>query len=228
MSLATASSFADFVFERTVSQRIDGDSHALSHRQKFVGRRTEANMAQYRAVVAQVIRGANPVQKWKVLHEGRADDEDKSVFDCRFLTVNDEPLRCSPDLILLADDRAEPLYLIVERKTRTSSCRYPSVPDGTWPNVRAQLWCYSWITNWDWIPDSKVILMAEYYWCSSMNHQEVVYMGCRGVWRRDNMDLNQEAFRHFEEYGGKIDPRLKYQLEELNELKRRKKDVYDY
>jgi len=166
-------------------------------------------MRQYRAVAAQGrFAPDDPVKRWDLIHEGPADDSEKKVFECRFLTVNGSPMRCSPDLVLQsADDRKHKIILIVERKVRTGSLEYPAVPDGAWANVRAQLWCYSWISEWDWYRDNNILLLVEYYWRPHPEQGDAVYMGCRGFWKRSDYDFNIEARRHFESYGGAIDPR---------------------
>lgn len=163
-------------------------------------------MRQYRAVAAQSRWSVdNPVRKWKVLHQGQAEDESKKVFQCRYLRIGGSPLRGSPDLVLQSDDDGKhKVILIVERKLRTA-IDYAGVPDRSWPNVRAQLWSYAWITDWDWYQDSNVILMAEYYWRPFPSHGDAVYMGCRGVWNRGDPDFNRESKQHFLDYGGEID-----------------------
>jgi hypothetical protein len=143
-----------------------------------------------------------------LVYEGTALDADKEVFECRFLTVNGMPMRCCPDLVLESDDdRKHKTLLIVERKVRTGVYDYPSVPDQTWANVRAQLWCYSWISQWDWLRHENVLLMAEYFWHPYPEQGEPIYMGVRGIWRREDLAFNREAVKHFRDFGGVIDPR---------------------
>lgn len=206
--IPTASAFANFVFRETHGRREGLADPNQEERQKWVGRISEEKMSQYHAVAAQCQSDKQPpVREWKLVYEGAALDTDKEVLECRFLTVNGFPIRCCPDLVLESDgERKHKTVLIVERKVRTGVYDYPSVPDQTWPNVRAQLWCYSWISRWDWLRHENVLLIAEYFWHPYPERGEPVYMGVRGIWRREDLAFNREAVKHFRDFGGKIDP----------------------
>ena len=205
----TASAFSNFVYRRTVGKSGgSGDAYqdVGENRSKWIGRISEENMRQYHAVAAQCQSDLQPeVKKWTKLYEGMADDPEKKVLECRYLTVNGTPMRCCPDLVLESDDeRKHKTLLIVERKVRTGVCDYPAVPDLAYPNVRAQLWCYAWISDWDWYRDQNVILMVEYFWHPYPEHGGPIYMGCRGIWCREDPKFNREAGEHFKAYGGVV------------------------
>lgn len=70
------------------------------------------------------------------LHFGKRNNED--FFELTHLPVDGKPLRASPDLMYRNDENSE--VVIVEIKfTRMA------IPKNLWPNVWAQLWCYSQI-----------------------------------------------------------------------------------
>ncbi|MEN8783018.1 MAG: hypothetical protein ABF379_01520, partial [Akkermansiaceae bacterium] len=204
---ATATAFSQFVFEQTTGIKSAGGSRSDSDYQRWTGTITEANMRQYRAVASQAGR-CRPETEWKIAVEDQGKTDNDIVFDCRGLTVQGQPLRCRPDLVLRTnpDNPASPV-IIVERKVRTDWI-YGAVPDLAWPNVRAQLWCYAWITDWDWLQAGRVVLMTEYFWRPHPEFGDPVYMGCRGVWSRSDWKFNKEAAEHFEAYGGSISEQL--------------------
>ena len=77
---------------------------------------------------------------WTLVHNGlQIDDAEKSeYFSVKSLVVNKEPLRASPDLIYINGKTSE--ALIVEIKYSRLL-----ITSNLWPNVWAQLWCYSQI-----------------------------------------------------------------------------------
>lgn len=203
--------FADFVFrESTETQKRIGYGKKEDW-QKYNGIISESNMSQYKAAASQITQKSS---EWKIMYRGAASDSDKQILECRFLTKENKPLRGCPDLVIESID--EKSIIIVEQKLKTDYLDFPKIPDHTWPNVRAQLWAYSWITDWDHLPDNNVIMIAEYFWRPNPNAGDPVYLGCRGVWKRSDQEFNRESMDYFERFGGKIDSRLKYQIFECN------------
>ena len=75
---------------------------------------------------------------WMLVHNGMhlPDGEHADYFRSNHLNVNGEPLRASPDLLYCNEVSSE--VIIVEIKFS----RLP-ITTNLWPNVWAQLWCYS-------------------------------------------------------------------------------------
>ncbi|MFG5120656.1 hypothetical protein [Methylorubrum sp. POS3] len=75
---------------------------------------------------------------WNLMHNGLHVEKrnEGAYFDISSLRVNGVPLRASPDLIYKNKKTGE--VLIVEIKNS-----YLDLPRNLWPNVWAQLWCYS-------------------------------------------------------------------------------------
>ena len=68
-------------------------------------------------------------------------DRPAHTFLASSLSVDGKPLSCIPDAVLY--EKHTNSFLIIERKTTTTEY----VPKAGWPNVEAQLWCYSHINE---------------------------------------------------------------------------------
>lgn len=77
---------------------------------------------------------------WTLIHNGVERPDDRPIDDLTVdhLRVGGAPLRVSPDL--MCQNRSLSKLLIVEIKQRRKF-----VPSNLWPNMWAQLWCYSQI-----------------------------------------------------------------------------------
>lgn len=64
------------------------------------------------------------------------------ILEASRLLVGGEALRCKPDAVL----RHRVTIMIIERKA--TFIPREKIPAGGWPNIKAQLWCYSWIDRW--------------------------------------------------------------------------------
>jgi hypothetical protein len=110
-----------------------------------------------------------PTDWLPVYEDPLVQDARQEYFVTKNLKINGEELHCRPDVVLFNDLTKE--LLIVERKSAITS--EASIPDHFYPNVLAQLWCYSKIdfeqANWP-IP-KKVILAAE-LWYRGKNESE--------------------------------------------------------
>lgn len=115
-------------------------------------------------------------------------------FKISALTVEGQPIRGVPDLIM--KDRSSGAILIFERK----ATRY-SVPLEGWPNLKVQLWCYSWIDQL--VSCNDIYLIGEIWkWRDGKLH----ISSNIPRWRSDDVTFNSECAELFEAYGGKFDP----------------------
>ena len=92
--------------------------------------------AIYQCVDNQYLRRI--ISNWALIHNGIEQPEDRPIdyLTVDHLRVGGEPLRVSPDLMY--HNRLLSKVLIVEIKHSNML-----VPTNLWPNVWAQLWCYS-------------------------------------------------------------------------------------
>lgn len=130
----TASAFAQWVYS------IYGDRSG-SEEDVILGKVAEQDIWERRISAAgcnddRFLKGSG--WDWSLIHNGLhlRDRYDSRHFLVPHLSVNEEPLRVSPDLIYAKADRSE--LMIVEVKFS----RQP-LPENLWPNVWAQLWCYA-------------------------------------------------------------------------------------
>lgn len=74
---------------------------------------------------------------WRLVHQGlHLTGDTIPYFDLEELCVSGQPLRASPDLVFCNSRTGH--VLVVEIKLSRQS-----LPSNLWPNVWAQLWCYS-------------------------------------------------------------------------------------
>lgn len=114
-------------------------------------------------------------------------------FTISRLLVNGQPLTGTPDAVLQSNSTGT--ILIIERKTTTS----PNIPAEGWPNLKAQLWCYSWIDEFASAPDT---LLAGEIW-----QRTPVSFGLsrrHPQWRRSDSKFDRECRELFEAWGGTI------------------------
>lgn len=107
------------------------------------------------------------------------------------LAVNDSALWGAPDVVYKS--KAQSQIIIVERKATD----YPIPSDG-WPNLRAQLWAYSKIDEFQ--QYRKITLIGE-VWGSEggkLRRRKVLR------WNGDDTELNTQNSEFFKMYGGHI------------------------
>lgn len=74
---------------------------------------------------------------WKLVHQGiHVNSDTVPFFELEGLQVRGQPLRASPDLVFRNQITGQ--VLVVEIKLSRQS-----LPSNLWPNIWAQLWCYS-------------------------------------------------------------------------------------
>lgn len=93
---------------------------------------------------------------WRLFYADNGSGIDES-FIASELKVNDRPLKCKPDAVLIHDPTDE--ILILERKIMRPYKLQEQVPETSYPNIRAQLWCYSKIDQW--CGAARITLMDE-------------------------------------------------------------------
>lgn len=223
----SASSFANYVYEQTTGDvRNPLEQSIGDHARQSIGVEAEKHRTQYESIAQNL--GSH--LKYKLIHDGTSASSSQKVYECRYLTREGNPIRCNPDLVFESTNHGadkKRSIIIVERKTRTGGDKYPSVPDESYPNVRAQLWCYAWIKEWDSLLNNNVILVTEYFW-SADREIPPVYLGSRGAWRRSDMELHKEISKHFENFGGEIDEKIQYSLEENNSQFKKRNPLGEY
>lgn len=134
---------------------------------------------------------------WTLVYADPGDEIRERFFASR-LIVDDERIRCRPDAVMRHDATGE--ILIIERKITTKfDCQ---IPTHSWPNVRAQLWCYAWIDDWADAP--KITLMDE-IWRRNATTAQPVPPRVRRFWDRRDELFQRENEELFLKYGGRIE-----------------------
>jgi len=82
----------------------------------------------------------------------RDESPESPILKCSSLKIGDKPMRCKPDVVLKHKNTGS--ILIIEHKTTYISI--DRLPEDGWPNVQAQLWCYSWIDKYLEAPDVQL------------------------------------------------------------------------
>lgn len=137
---------------------------------------------------------------WRMVHQGlHLTESPLASIEVDTLRVNGTPMRLSPDLVYRNQRSGE--VRIIEIKLS----RLP-VPTNLWPNVWAQLWCYSHIPLA--LNAPKVVVAGEVWgdWMSRITKDRylVRFMGLRSVVRRDPRSSSYARFFRelFKIYGG--------------------------
>jgi len=199
-SPATASAFADWVFRQHHPSPRDFTDY---------GKATRANR------LAQGSRTHLDIElflhhKWTVgyLGKGRstgwslyfADNQEspRKTFKASRLNYEGVPLRCIPDLVLIEDRTGE--VMIIERKT--TFIAEPEIPRDGWPNVEAQLWCYSWIDEF--LGSPKIHLVGQLW--TKARYGGVSLCHRHPSWIRGNSDHETRCGYWFNNYGGRYNP----------------------
>lgn len=193
----TASEFANWVFEWSVpSLKVASDGSESRRHRKMLGAMTHLEIEQFmRFKWTQDFLIGHPTLSWRVLFVDDGND-DRRIFFASKLTVEKAPVRCVPDLVLL--NSATDTVLIVERKT--TSVPEPHIPQDGWPNVEAQLWCYSHIDNWE---NAREVLLVGQLWRRFRGGVQLCHS--HPVWRRSDLGHQARCKKWFIRYGGEVD-----------------------
>lgn len=127
---------------------------------------------------------------WRLVHQGlHLTEKPLTCFEVDALRVNGTPMRLSPDLVYRNQQSGQ--VRIIEIKLS----RLP-VPTNLWPNVWAQLWCYSHIPLA--LSAPEVVVAGEVWgdWMSRITKDRylVRFMGLRSVVRRDPRATSYDRF----------------------------------
>lgn len=209
----TVSAFSNWIFHETVGYRLDATSVTEEEQRR---RRQEGQFAHRELEIALQWMRQNTAAKfeirdWKLVHaDDHAEGPQKRVFQSSRLQVDGKPLTGTPDVVL--QNCATDEYLIIERKFT----RIPPdlVPDSGWPNLRAQLWAYSWMD--DWCHARDVCLIGQ-IWClpprvfpEGRRRRAArtldLHVNVCPRWRRSTKGFDEPWSEFFQIYGGTIVP----------------------
>lgn len=130
----TASGFSSWIY--SLYSNAVGDDQDRERGKEAEKEALERRRAIYQGIDNAYLRKV--VSNWALIHNGIEQPEDRPIeyLSVEHLRVGGAPLRVSPDLMY--HNRALSKVLIVEIKHTKMF-----VPTNLWPNVWAQLWCYS-------------------------------------------------------------------------------------
>jgi len=191
----TASAFAQWVFKQSVDQ--------IRTPNPFIQRENMQRGTEAHKIIDAFFKKEWP-NKMNVHSKSSSDwivehtEEDGiagKFYKASSLVVNGKPLHCSPDLVLRHKTKNQ--KIIIERKTTVNS--NPIVPAKGWPNVQAQLWCYSWIDS---MLDVEEVFLVNQIWA---NHWGKYYLsGYHPMWKKGDKDFNNKCLNWFRLYGGEF------------------------
>ena len=122
---------------------------------------------------------------WNLVYADQGLGEDKILL-ASTLRIGDQVMRCRPDAVLCHEPTGE--ILILERKIMSSWKLEGQIPSDSYPNIRAQLWCYSKIDDWSSAP--KITLMDE-IWRRNAISDVVSPPKNRRIWDQQNFLISQ-------------------------------------
>lgn len=195
---ATASAFADWVFEKTDRREAKENYKKPS---RIEQQRLELGIMTHEQIDlflqhswAQEYLGETAKSDWKLSFSGNKKEPNR-IFSASKLTYNGAAIRCVPDAVLT--NRIDDSVIVIERKT--TFVREVFIPRGGWPNVEAQLWCYSWIDDFKYVP--RLILIGQLwrreYGAISLCHRHP-------AWHRGDPEHEKRCGEWFREYGGLV------------------------
>jgi hypothetical protein len=120
-------------------------------------------------------------------------DGTTTAFRISSLTLKGQPLYGRPDLVFRNSDGD---IAIVERKVTRAK-----VPPQGWPNLKAQLWCYSWIDRWK---DAREIYLIGEIWEWIRGTTCAMSPIDYPRWKRSDNKFHQECAELFRIYGGQF------------------------
>lgn len=198
-NLATASAFADWVYEKTVRQGQPVETEYLESASRQL--RLQLGSATHRDIElffahtwTQNFLGVRARLKWELYFADTKERPDH-IFTSSRLSVGGKPLRCIPDVVLTCPSQDS--VLIIERKT--TFVPENKLPPTGWPNVEAQLWCYSWI---DEFRDATEVLLVGQLWYRERGGISLCHR--HPAWKRSTNPHERQCSSWFSEYGGEI------------------------
>jgi hypothetical protein len=188
-----ASKFADWVFENSVRR---SDWEPLDERERKKNMKLGSDLHRdidlfLQSTWAKNLLGADANEHWSKYF---VDDGNSRNFTAPYLRVYGKPVGCRPDLVLQNVQANK--FIVIERKT--TFVPEPRVPSSGWPNVKAQLWCYSWIEEF---LDANEVLLVGQLW-RRLGHEALVMFHQHSYWRRGDVEHHDECLKWFNRYGG--------------------------
>jgi hypothetical protein len=117
-----------------------------------------------------------------------------SPFLASRLLIDNMPMKCVPDVVLRHAQSNS--FLVIERKTTAKD----SVPRNGWPNVEAQLWCYSHIDDFK---EASNVLLVSQLWTRIRGGLSL--HSYHPSWLRGNPLHEARCTYWLTEYGGHVD-----------------------
>jgi hypothetical protein len=198
MNPATASAFASWVFRQTNPQRERPETDSAVTRERLrLGTVTHLDIQNFlRHVWSESYFGVHGLTGWTLHYADDTEQPDRTFLASR-LTVAGAPLSCRPDVVLTRFGGTQ--IIMIERKT--TFVPEARIPSAGFPNIEAQLWCYSWID--DFVRASKVTLVGQ-LWTRSHEYGAISLCRNHAAWRRGESahELRCEAW--FRKYGGDV------------------------
>lgn len=197
-SRANASAFKDWVFYKTNPGCKQKKSTLPISRLQW-GKANHRIIEELRLWCRRGTRNLSPSHRWDVLHIDAHNDEHTGVFYASRLRLRGEPMSCNPDIVFW--DSLNRVIVVVERKMTSK------IPPKTgYPNVWAQLWCYSWIDDWEGYRPVDVLLVSQ-FWIRDRSRplfKQLVLCNVKPVDLRSRVDFHVRYKSLFEEYGGQF------------------------
>jgi len=126
----------------------------------------------------------------------RDESPESPILKCSSLKIGDKPMRCKPDVVLKHKNTGS--ILIIEHKTTYISI--DRLPEDGWPNVQAQLWCYSWIDEWLSVSDVQLV-----GWLWHRKDGALISNSEHSFsWNRSDKEHNEYCNDLFKVYGGEF------------------------
>jgi hypothetical protein len=132
--------------------------------------------------------------EWRLMPCGVTDQD--QTYQISALAVDDQPIQAKPDVVLQNEKSGE--VLIVERKSTPLLHTY--IPRNAWPNLLAELWCYSHIDEWFDAPQVYLVtqILRENEYRPPYPHPAEF---CPR-WHRSDLALDTYCLGMFQAYGG--------------------------
>lgn len=191
-----ASKFADWVFQNSV-RRLDAQPLDEDFRRQRLqlGKITHRDIELFLQVRwTREFLGKSTLSDWSVFFAD-SGTQPTQIFQASRLRIKASPIRCVPDVVLKNESLNK--FLIIERKT--TFVPEPDIPVNGWPNVEAQLWCYSWIDDFD---DAAEVLLVGQLWHRTRGGISLCHR--HPSWKRSDVDHHERCLKWFNKYGGSI------------------------
>jgi hypothetical protein len=200
---ATASAFSDWVFEQTTrtsrNRPNEGTGYATRRQRMRLGAVTHRDIELFLLHAwTQKFLGDRIESNWNLYFTDNKKRPER-IFNASRLTFGAAPLQCVPDLVLHCP--SEECFVIIERKT--TFLPEPMIPADGWPNVQAQLWCYSWIDEF--VSAAEVFLVGHLWRREQFGGVSLCHR--HPAWKRSNSEHEQKCEDWFRAYGGVISNR---------------------